>query len=659
MGLFDGFKNQEEKKYLEELLIELREMGYGELKIQEFREEGMKIIKGKHEKNTNVNLIKTYIFNFLGSKKYNIEIYKKRLDNTINRIKNEQLKEYFVELYGNELIVKQKEYEIEIEKLKYKIELGNNCIEELKLTYLEYLKTFGYGDKAIDEYKEILRTVNGKNINVIVEEIRKIIHSAIHINDKYARLFAEYIDFFEIPSNIYYENYSQNLSKNLIREFLSKSDEDKKMLIETINKKMLVAYKDERLKNTIKLMIDAEPNMSSELKQHYLLQIKIIDIYENLKNHRLFSEIIEQIETIDANKDLFKIIESKKTKDIDANKEQIKMINLENNNSKNVIENQENVIINSVLDKIPQNLKNKEYYIWVAKFFGLKYIPKEEINENIYLEAVKMNGLEIRNIPNDKITKEIALAAIKNYDRSFVFLPSKFYNQDFYLEAAKINGNIVTYIPKNERTKTIILDGIKSSGFPIIYLPQEQRTLDLYKEAIKHYGPALYDIPKDDITQEMYLDAIKTQSYIVKSLPRSMQNPEIYKKIVKINGLAIEYIPDLTSEMYLDAVKSNGLALQYIPEKEQTPEMYLEAAKNGGIWYIPKEARTKEIWIEAVKKNGYTICGMPDENLTPEFIIELFKSLGIIKDEKNDYSFRYDGQPRQNMEVTKSSEYKR
>ena len=316
--------------------------------------------------------------------------------------------------------------------------------------------------------------------------------------------------------------------------------------------------------------------------------------------------------------------------------------------------------INSILDKIPQNFKNRDYYIGVAKFFGLEYIPKDEINDNMYLEAVKTHGLEIRNIPNDKITKEIALAAIKNDHRAFNFLPSKFYNQDFYLEAAKINGHIVSIIPEKERTKTIILEGIKSNGYLINYLPQEERTLDLYKEAIKTHGPAIYQIPKEDITPEMYLDAIKTQAYIVKDyLPRNMKNPEIYKQIVKINGLAIEYIPDITSEMYLDAVKSNGLALKYIPDKVQTTEIYLEAAKNNGIWYIPKEARTKEIWIEALKKDGYNICSMPDEIMTPEFIIELFKSLDIIKEEVNNYSFKYDGQPRENMEITKSSDYKR
>lgn len=634
MGFFDVFKNQEEKKYLEQLLIELKDLGYGESKIQEFREEGMKIIKKEGQKNTKTSFIKSYISMFLNSKKQTIETHKKRLDSTIDRIKNEQLKEYFVELYGKELIVKQKEYKIQIEKLIYKIELGENCIDELKSIYLEYLKTFGYGDKVINEYNKILKSFNGKNLNEVVQEIRKKIHSAIDDNDKYASLFVEYIKFFEIPANIYYENYNQNLSKDLIREFLSKSAEDKKMLIEKINKKMFEAYKDERLKNTIKSMIYTEPNMTNGQKKEYFVQIKILDIYEKFKTGHLFSEIIEQIKLIDANKDWFKKNEPEKTKDIDVNKDLPKVIISKKNKDKSVIENQEKVTINSVLDKIPQNLKNKEYYIWVAKFFGLKYIPKEEINENLYLEAVKMNGLEIRNIPNDQITKEIALAALKKDGRAFSFLPSKFYNQDFYFEAVKINGDFVNYLPENERTKPLILAGIKSSGDLINYLPKEERTLELYQEAVKTWGPALYDIPLEYRTREMYLDALKTKSDVIRGLPHRFRGLVI--SAPKINGLAIEHIHEehLGSERYLDAVKSNGWALQYVPETERTPEIYLEAAKNGGIWYIPEEAKTKEIWLEAVKNNGHNICSMPDEILTPEFITELFKSLGIIKEEK-------------------------
>ena len=658
MGLFDRFKNQEEKKYLEEIILELSEFGYSESKIKEFREEGMKIIRREQEKKTNVNIIKNHILIFIGRKKHDAKRYKESLDKAIIRIEKKRQKEYFVKLYGEELIAKQRECEKEIEKLKYKIKLGYNCIEELQSIHLEYLRAFGYGEKAIDEYKAKLKTVNATNIDTAIKKIEEIVRTAIYTNDQYAGLFVKYINFLKIPANIYYENNIENLSEDLIREFLSKSDEDKEKLIETINKKMLVAYKDERLKNTIKLMITSEPNMSNEQKQYYLGQIKFIDTYENFKNRRLFSEIIEQIQIIDANKDLFEITLGE-TKAPNGNDESNKMLDkIEDNSDKDVIENKGDPQINSVLAKIPQNLKNREYYIWVAKFFGLKYIPKEEIDEKIYLEAVKMNGLEICNIPEDEITKEIALAAIKNIGRAICFLPSKFCNHDFYLEAAKINGRCVIHIPDQNRTKELISAGSKTCYTLIKYLPPEERTLDLYKDAIAISGTAIYDIPEEDRTLELYLKACETLAYVVNDLPENMRNPEIYKQFIERNGLVIEYIPDLTPEMYLEAVKSHGWALRYVPEKERTPQMCLEAAKQGSIADIPEGMMTKEMWMEAAKKDGRIICNMPDEELTPEFINELFKELGIIKKENN-YNFKYDGQQRISVGATIGSEHGR
>ena len=261
------------------------------------------------------------------------------------------------------------------------------------------------------------------------------------------------------------------------------------------------------------------------------------------------------------------------------------------------------------------------------------------MNDNTWLEQVKIDGMNLRNVPDTLQTSEVCLAAI-NQDSDalqFVKYPSNKLTSEDYKEICKtaIKQNFFTteYVKyKNILTpldyKEICMSAVLESGATLMYIDNHYLSPEDYNEicitAMKNGG-----ILRDTYVQtpEIIKAAVNYDGYNLENVHNQSMPYEDYKEIcmlaIKQNPLALkfvnykqnEYKLNLTFEDYneisMTAVKQNAEAFEYV--REQTPELCMEAVKRSGQMLQWVDDQTPEICIEAIKSNPKAIRFISDE----------------------------------------------
>lgn len=147
-----------------------------------------------------------------------------------------------------------------------------------------------------------------------------------------------------------------------------------------------------------------------------------------------------------------------------------------------------------------------------------------EIPDHVYLEYVKQKIYiyrRINNIPANRRTGAMYLAAIENDEDSLLDVPNRYCTPEFYLSAVKANGKAVQYVPKSEcteemaitvvqrngrdiqclppfrQTQAICLIAVKQSGRALKFISHEERTEIVCRAAVQEYYGAMYYVPND------------------------------------------------------------------------------------------------------------------------------------------------------------------
>ena len=94
----------------------------------------------------------------------------------------------------------------------------------------------------------------------------------------------------------------------------------------------------------------------------------------------------------------------------------------------------------------------KEEYLFALENELMEFdeIPEELIDEDFYIDMVSINGILLKNVPEEKRTKELCEKAIDNKFEAIEYVPEKFKDKDFYLLGIKDNYDklIPANIPK-------------------------------------------------------------------------------------------------------------------------------------------------------------------------------------------------------------------
>jgi hypothetical protein len=216
----------------------------------------------------------------------------------------------------------------------------------------------------------------------------------------------------------------------------------------------------------------------------------------------------------------------------------------------------------------PNRITDKDgFFLKAVSVNGLFLRNVYNKTEEICQAAYNNNYRAIQFIPFKYVTKEMCVEAVSK-DGKFLKLIKYIFNNnvwglithDMYLSAVKQNGLVLKFIPENERTYEICLEAVKQNGLALRYITSvancnTDKLYEICLEAVKQNGLAL--------------------KYVQNMQELSDKEYELNMAAVKQNGLALLYrtMIFVSDKLYYEAVDNNYLAIIHVPKYKKTKEL--------------------------------------------------------------------------------------
>lgn len=223
----------------------------------------------------------------------------------------------------------------------------------------------------------------------------------------------------------------------------------------------------------------------------------------------------------------------------------------------------------------------------------VKYIPYPDIGLNIFKDTLDIYDASdiLKTFPKEIINKEIALEAIKQDINCFGLIPQDIRTSDFYDEAVKINGWMLQHVPEEMKTPQMCLaakdvppdPGYEHLGL-VAYVPFPGVCVEYLKEAARNVDvhEVFTAIRKSVLTPDIVQLAIDLDAGCFKFVPDNLKTDQTYKLAVETNETALKWVPieKRSYEMCLSAVERDGYQLEFVPERMKTEDICQIALDN-------------------------------------------------------------------------------
>jgi len=156
--------------------------------------------------------------------------------------------------------------------------------------------------------------------------------------------------------------------------------------------------------------------------------------------------------------------------------------------------------------------------------------------------------------------------------------------EEMYLRAVKKNGLVLSRILKNKQSEKICLAAVKQNSFAISFVVEQTERICI--EAVKRYGR----FPSIDKWNYAYVNSSGYYHHLYELKEKLIiefikkQTDNICLAAVKNDWRALQFVENQTSAICKAAIKRNPLALQYV--RNQTPDLCFAA--------IDKDSSTRE-----------------------------------------------------------------
>jgi hypothetical protein len=314
-----------------------------------------------------------------------------------------------------------------------------------------------------------------------------------------------------------------------------------------------------------------------------------------------------------------------------------------------------------LLDNIHNQTEELCIYAINKNYNAIKYV--KNYNDTICVAAIKKNWASMEFIPANFQTLNLCIESFKNdsHLRAFKFIVNK--TPEIYMEAIKIHGTIIKNIPNP--TDDMYKASVIQSGAALALIPIVKKTPELCLLAVTHYGISLKNVPTKVKTYEICYAAVNNDGLALEFVPEKFFDKiEILSKAIEDNPIALKYIPSKfqTYDLCEAAISKDGLMLEYMNKEINAYHGYKFAelaVSNIGfalkyvnpyiidnklckkaveqchiaIEYVPDQFKTYELCLFAINKYGSNLRFIPDEKKT----IELCK-IAVLN---NDFSIQY------------------
>ena len=259
-----------------------------------------------------------------------------------------------------------------------------------------------------------------------------------------------------------------------------------------------------------------------------------------------------------------------------------------------------------------------------------------------YLEKVKEDGFELKNVPKDFIDDELCYVAVKQAGRALAYVPKEYINEELCEIAVTNKGNAIMWVPEEFKTYNVcylacndlsIKKGDDVVRIAILSDMPEEFHEKLFEEFGLEYEKEeeLSDTKYEDfdINDTDTWDKFTFEEQVIIAddpdddeygyvLRKDLNGSNAYNAIIlRFNERENPQIVDNFEAEYENLEKAIEATEHYIYQNYDMDYVREvdEVKKNGGeyLQYVPDYFRTKELCELAVKDWAYTLESVPEE----------------------------------------------
>ena len=245
-------------------------------------------------------------------------------------------------------------------------------------------------------------------------------------------------------------------------------------------------------------------------------------------------------------------------------------------------------------------MKDKQYF---------SQLPEDKKTYHRCLLAVK-HGLELKDIPKEHYTQEVAHAAVEFHSGNLGNIPTEFVTKELMLKAAEDSTLGFLFLKPHVMDEEFAYE-LLQKGIPFRYAcireNQSQRMVDF---ALQQNIGNILNVRAEFLTDKIVDEILEEDAELIRGIPQEFVNEErVYSAVCKGVGLDNKVVKNNQSQRIIDEL----LKRNYFEEVKGRPRLAIQR-----IELVDEEFKTKEFFKEVLKTNSDALSIVPSEFIDEE-----------------------------------------
>jgi hypothetical protein len=117
-----------------------------------------------------------------------------------------------------------------------------------------------------------------------------------------------------------------------------------------------------------------------------------------------------------------------------------------------------------ILEFVPSIFRDQEVCLKsIKKSWSLNNIPENIKNKDFYIKMIRVNGLFVRFVPQDILDKQMCMLSVIDSGPALEYIPEEFKDHNICLAAISDYGPALKYVPENLKTKELCLKALETN----------------------------------------------------------------------------------------------------------------------------------------------------------------------------------------------------
>lgn len=251
-------------------------------------------------------------------------------------------------------------------------------------------------------------------------------------------------------------------------------------------------------------------------------------------------------------------------------------------------------------------------------------------NDKRTISAIEKYNLNVREVPDEKLSEAVCCYLVKNNSNVLQFIPSHKRTESVILTAVNENGASIRFVNLKEQTYKIALAAVKNNPYSLQWISKQFWTPELLNCAVSHVGYTLKFILKSYQTYDLCFAAVNNDGLALEFVSKKIIDASICEAAVKNNGNALKFVPESlkTQELCEKAIKSRGSALQFVPSSFVNEELCLTAVENDGeaLFFVPSPLLSDKMYKNIAHNCAKVLDILPEKYHNRKLYEDLVKS---------------------------------